>query len=139
MYILFFDILLPLYFYCLLFLYTYITLLTWVLCFHFTIYNWIIKLYLQLYHNLHNILLYKSNTWKTWRTTQTYNVDGENRLLTDLQPLTTGSVLKILIFPVQFGKVSIPKLILLSSVKYYVNYDIIVNITFIVRHFHSLE
>jgi hypothetical protein len=45
------------------------------------------------------------------------NVDGENSLLTDLQPLTTGSVLKILIFPVRFGKVSIPKLILLSSAK----------------------
>jgi len=47
-----------------------------------------------------------------------YNVEEDNRLLPSLQPLTTGSVLKILF--VQSGSVigfSIPEIILLSFVK----------------------
>ena len=31
-----------------------------------------------------------------------YNVEGDNKLSPGLQPLTTGSVLKILFFPVRF-------------------------------------
>jgi hypothetical protein len=34
--------------------------------------------------------------------TYIYNVEGDNRLSPGLQPLTTGSMLKILFFPVRF-------------------------------------
>jgi hypothetical protein len=47
-----------------------------------------------------------------------YNVEGDNKLSPGLQPLTTGSVLKILFFPVRFRNcIFFAEIIFLSSAK----------------------